>query len=334
MELVNRYIYAVTKRLPEKQREDIDKELRSLIDDMLEERSKGSDPTDKDIEDVLLGLGDPSLLADKYRGKNRYLIGPEYFDKYLMLLKIVLAASTFGLIVSLLISYAVTPPDSISSVFSNVISSIFFALFQGFTWVTVIFAFLEFNQVNLKRAKGSKSEFKPSELSQIPSKDARIRRAGPIVGIIFSVILLDILNFSPQLFGIRLNGTGLIPVFNIDRLHSYLLIINISFACVILKQIIRIVYGRYCVPLAIGTIGFSGIWLAITWVVLSDGNLWNTNFSTVLLQNKHVKLPAGFDIMNPMASVAKIIIVLSIFVFAVEAIVTIVKTIKYEVSRL
>ena len=31
MEIVERYIYAVTRRLPEKQREDIEKELRGRI---------------------------------------------------------------------------------------------------------------------------------------------------------------------------------------------------------------------------------------------------------------------------------------------------------------
>lgn len=42
MELVDRYIHAVTARLPEAQREDIKRELQSLIEDMLEERSPES----------------------------------------------------------------------------------------------------------------------------------------------------------------------------------------------------------------------------------------------------------------------------------------------------
>lgn len=331
MEMVERYIYAVTKRLPEKQREDIEKELRGLIEDMLEECSNGANPTDKDIEAVLLELGEPSKLADKYRGKDRYLIGPEYFDKYLILLKIVLAASTFGVLISLVISYAVSPPNNITGVFSNFIDSIFFVLFQGFTWVTVIFALFEYNQVNIKRAK-SKREFKPSDLPEIPSKAARIKLSGPIIGIVFSVIFITILNFSPGLFEIRIYGIDRIPAFNIEVLHSYMLLINISFACVILKQILKIVYGRYNILLAIGTIILGCISLAITVVVFSDDNLWNTNFITSLLQNEHVKLPASFDMINPMGSVAKIFIAVCIFAFVVETIVTIVKTIKYEVS--
>ena len=40
-ELQERYIYAVVRRLPRKQREDIEQELRGLIADMLEARCRG-----------------------------------------------------------------------------------------------------------------------------------------------------------------------------------------------------------------------------------------------------------------------------------------------------
>jgi hypothetical protein len=334
MEMVERYIYAVTKRLPENQREDIEKELRGLIEDMLEERSDGEEPTSADIESVLLGLGDPAELADKYRGKNRYLIGPEYFDKYMLVLKIVLVASTFGILVSLLIAYSINPPVSIAELFGNVISSLFYALFQGFTWVTVVFVILEYKQISLKRPHGKREEFKPSDLPPVPTGDVRIRKSSPIVGIIFSVILLSILNFSPQLFGVKILGSAYTPIFNLDVLHSYIILINISFVCLILKEIIRIVYGRYNVPLVIGTIIFGLISLIITVIVFSDYNLWNVNFNALLLQNGHVHLPVGFDIINPMASVGKIFIGISIFAFVIEAIVAIIKTVRHTFDKI
>ena len=48
LDLIERYIYAATKRLPKKQREDVAQELRGLIDDMLNERCKEVTPTEKD----------------------------------------------------------------------------------------------------------------------------------------------------------------------------------------------------------------------------------------------------------------------------------------------
>lgn len=54
MEMMERYIYAVTRKLPQSQREDIGKELRGLIEDMLEERVPIGTVTEKDLEDVLI----------------------------------------------------------------------------------------------------------------------------------------------------------------------------------------------------------------------------------------------------------------------------------------
>lgn len=52
-DLIERYIYAVTKRLPQKVQKDISDELRTLIDDMLVERCGELVPEEKDIRVVL-----------------------------------------------------------------------------------------------------------------------------------------------------------------------------------------------------------------------------------------------------------------------------------------
>lgn len=62
-ELIERYLYAVTKQLPAKSRRDIERELRSLIGDMLEERCGEIAPTERDIRVVLTELGTPTELA-------------------------------------------------------------------------------------------------------------------------------------------------------------------------------------------------------------------------------------------------------------------------------
>ena len=66
-----------------KQRADIQRELNSLIADMLEERSQGGAVSKSDVEGVLLELGHPDMLASKYRGQKRYFIGPSVFVPYL-----------------------------------------------------------------------------------------------------------------------------------------------------------------------------------------------------------------------------------------------------------
>ncbi len=111
-EMTNRYVYAVVRRLPAAQKADIEKELRGLIEDMLAARS--SEPGKEDIDAVLSELGKPAVLAAKYGDAKNWLIGPGYYDVYLMLLKIVLAVVAFGVTVAQAIGFFVDPPAACS----------------------------------------------------------------------------------------------------------------------------------------------------------------------------------------------------------------------------
>ena len=59
-ELKERYVYAVSRLLPHKMREDISAELDTLIEDMLEERCQDRPAEEKDLRVVLAELGSPS----------------------------------------------------------------------------------------------------------------------------------------------------------------------------------------------------------------------------------------------------------------------------------
>lgn len=75
-DLIERYIYAVTKYLPRKNKDDIKEELTGLISDMLDERCGDLPPTEKDVRVVLAELGNPTDLAAKYSpDKDGSLIG-------------------------------------------------------------------------------------------------------------------------------------------------------------------------------------------------------------------------------------------------------------------
>lgn len=83
--LIDVYIQEVTRRLPKKSRKDIALELRSTIEDMLPVNYK-----EDDVKEALNQLGNPVTLANEYKGRMEYLIGPRYYDLYMSLLKIVL----------------------------------------------------------------------------------------------------------------------------------------------------------------------------------------------------------------------------------------------------
>ncbi|WP_226658832.1 HAAS signaling domain-containing protein [Guptibacillus hwajinpoensis] len=144
MNLIEVYIGEVTRRLPESNREDIALELRSSIGDMLPEN-----PSEEDVKSVLNELGSPVQMANGFRDWPMYLIGPQYFEHYVKLLKIVLPIAltvTFILFMTAnVIDYNGT--ETIGAVFfyllGDAISGLWNTFIQTLFWITLVFVVLE-----------------------------------------------------------------------------------------------------------------------------------------------------------------------------------------------
>lgn len=72
-DLIDRYIYAVTKHMKSAMKKDVAAELETIIQDMLEERCEDVTPTERDIKVILTELGTPDELASKYNGETQDL---------------------------------------------------------------------------------------------------------------------------------------------------------------------------------------------------------------------------------------------------------------------
>lgn len=141
-DLMERYIYAVTRRLPRAQREEIADELRELIGDMLE-----ADPA-AGMEGVLLELGDPAEFAGRYASPDQCLIGPAYFENYKWLLKVVLLCATIPVFVLSLASGVIEHwtdgfYQAIVRGLTDGITNAVTAGLTGFGAVTLVFAAVE-----------------------------------------------------------------------------------------------------------------------------------------------------------------------------------------------
>jgi hypothetical protein len=79
-DLVDRYLAAVSRQLPEKQRADITAELRDLLLSQVEakEEALGRLLTPEESEALLKDFGHPMAVAGRYR-KVQHLIGPDIF---------------------------------------------------------------------------------------------------------------------------------------------------------------------------------------------------------------------------------------------------------------
>ncbi|MFD0621340.1 hypothetical protein ACFQZR_28365 [Paenibacillus sp. GCM10027629] len=281
MEIIDRYIYAVTQRLPEQQREDIKRELQSLIEDMLEERIPTGQASKEDIESVLLELGPPNELAAKYRGYERYLIGPMLIDAYLTTLKIVLASIVIGITAVFTIETFLSHSGSLDPV-TSYLASLVTGAAQGFAWVTVIFTWMEYRQRRNITGNGSRNKaWKPSDLPQIPDAELKIKRRKPILGIFFTIVVMVVCLYLTDLLGIWRNHDGVlttVPFLNIDVFRHYSPLLWIVAAFIIMKQIVRIIVRYRSSKLLVFHIVMTIIPTILVCIMLADKTLWNPHF--------------------------------------------------------
>ncbi|MCY9591006.1 hypothetical protein PC41400_01490 [Paenibacillus chitinolyticus] len=278
MEVIDRYIYAVTQRLPEQQREDIKRELQSLIEDMLEERMTTGPASKEDVESVLLELGPPNELAAKYRGYERYLIGPMLIDAYLTTLKIVLASIVIGLTAVFIIDTFLSHSGKLDPV-TSYLASLVTGAAQGFAWVTVVFAWMEYRQ---RAGNGSRNKtWRPSDLPLIPDAKLKINRIRPILSIFFTIAVMMICLYLTDLLGIWRNRDGVftsVPYLDNDVFRHYWPLLWIVAALSITKQIVRIIVRYRSSKLLAFHIVMTIITTMLVCIMLSDQTLWNPHF--------------------------------------------------------
>lgn len=284
MEMIDRYIYAVTQKLPQAQRKDIANELRGLIEDMLEERVGSDSLKASDVEEVLLELGSPRELADKYRGAKKYLIGPELFDTYILVLKIVLIVVGASIGVGFLIQ-TILNPVSILDHFIDMIVSLVTGLPIAFGWTTYSFAMGEL--VGIKQRDLQTQEWKPSDLPPIPDEKRQIKRGESIFGIVIYAIIIVFLAFSSEYFGIWVfhdEFSGVVPFLNEQSYVSYLLFIIVIFGFGIIKECLKLISGKWTYKLAIYTTILNAVSLLAILFMVSGPDFWNPEFISELVE--------------------------------------------------
>lgn len=307
-DLMERYLYDVVKRLPEKQRQDIKEELRSLIFDMLEERIGDATPTDKDMDMVLTELGNPADLARKYRDEEKHLIGGEYYDQYCFLLKIVLICAGLGMviasIVTAFIEYITLDIDGNFSAINYVSSEVFHfwsipsVLINIFGWMTIAFFLIERYQVKIDMGI---SAWTPSKLPPIPNKKANISRVESATGIVFTILFAILMCFTPQLIGVWFKeGEGMIslPIFNLEIWNMILPFFIVSFTMGFICGIVKLIVGRYTVGVAVTTVVTGAVSFIAFVIVFKGYPIWNPDFITQLQEATGRIFEGEFDLLR------------------------------------
>lgn len=205
-DLIDRYLYAVTKRMNPKIREDVKNELSSLIDDMLAERCGNGTPAEKDIRVVLTELGTPQELYAKYSDDgDKCLIGQPYYGTYLTVMKIVLAAVAIGMTVSSLILHFEEVQLWYETALSW-LSLLWSGCLQAFAVVTLIFAGFSRSGVKLE-------SWNLDDLPPVPRKSSEIKRGDCLFLIGFCVVFVALFLVAADHICVAIVDGQRIPMF-------------------------------------------------------------------------------------------------------------------------
>lgn len=274
---IERYIYAVSKKLPASMREDVSKELRANIQDMI-----GDEPLkDAELSDLLHKLGHPNQLATSYRGKERYVIAPEYYDDYISALKL------FG-VIFVIVAFVTIPPsvfmDGWRSVAQALVSSLTNSFLNTFTWITIGFWIVG----NLVKNEPSES-WKLKDLPELPQPNqSKIKRGETIFELIFG------LSFGLIFITWIQNG---VPFLNMDVVRPFIIFFYISILLELIVGISKLIYGTWNYPIVFGTI-LQKIYDAGFAYFLLKSDFLNQEMYKIISENTSYSLQSIIDNVN------------------------------------
>lgn len=282
--LIERYVQDVARRLPEKDREEVKKELRANIYDML----KG-DESDEAVKKVLYSLGSPASLAEKYRTKPRYLISPAYYDQYVDVIKWVLPL--VGVVVAV-VGFAVGAFDAAKAGIDNfalVASGIFTkglsmgvgAAFHALVWTTVGFVIAE--RSGEKAKKVGEFGWKIEELPEVRSEKANIPLsegvAGLILTVIFSVLgLLFCAGALPFVMVFSDGGMTFYQIFSNSFLALCIPAILVSLVLGLIENLAKIRDRRWSVFVCVSVVIKSLASMAISLYLINRPHIFSAEF--------------------------------------------------------
>lgn len=316
MNLIDLYLEKVGQHLPEKMRADLETEIRSQIEDTLEDRSReeGRAPDETMTAEVLKQFGPPDKMAAAYLPP-RYLIGPRLYPTFLLVVQIVLAVvaalAFFGLVVKLS-QAGLNTRQAIQLITQSLIGFITSAL-TSFGNLVFIFAILEWA---LPKVDEKPREWDPLQLkTHTPAN--RVSLPGLAVEIVLTAAVLLLFNFYPQLIGIGFmsdDGWAFLP-FLTETFFSYLPWFNLIWLGTLLLDVILIRAGTWQTLTRWFKVGLSLVTMAMLFIMITGAPLINLSAEAITRMNlkggAHLDPTAINTLMNSgMNAVLALILVL------------------------
>ncbi|HXG26622.1 MAG TPA: permease prefix domain 1-containing protein [Candidatus Binatia bacterium] len=275
-----RYLAAVLRSIPESRRGDVERELRSSIEDGIEERVANGEDRVAAERAVLEGLGDPGRLAAAYTGRPNYLIGPALFPVYSHIIPRLIAISAPIVLIAVSALKIIAGTEYLGALAAGTSATIGVVIQLAF-WGTLFFVFLERADAARETREQIASAVGTWTVDRLPEPSNKRVSVSETVGEVLTVLITA----GGLLFvrSLEVNTpTGRIPLLDPSLLDVF--VPYLAGVLVVLGAVHLLVYvvGHWTYPLAT----VHGI-LAIAWgapiaYVALQGQLVNPAFASAI----------------------------------------------------
>lgn len=273
-ELINRYIYNVTKSLPWREKKDIAKRLETEIEQKLTTKKFGDNPTDEQITSVLVEFGDATDVAQHYsKIGNRALIPQPFYGYYNVDLKLsLIIAFTSIIIINGLFNLYVYTPDNFVNPILDTLTDLLLAGFSIFSLYTLSFSLIT------NRRTGKKLNTYIDALKPEPKKSNIISRAEIYTQVVVSSIFFALFAFSTDLLELNFAGMLFKAGYIVDKLIPIILVYFLTVLNIATKEVDR----RYTKAVLATTILNNIALIGLAYVILINDNAISMNFKNTL----------------------------------------------------
>ncbi len=287
-ELIERYIYAATRFMRKEEKEDVSRELNSIIADMLEERCGDKEPDEDTIKEVLKELGDARELYEKYSADGKdCLIGAPYYGIYKYIMKMALLTVGIALLIAQMIVCVINMPEIISmpAVMDFIVNTIIEVLATAFDGVAITFAAVTAGFAIMYH-KGIKMDTlfdSLDQLPQLPKKGEVISKSGIAFGMVVYVLFFTLFLACPDVLCMYEVETGtMIPIFESGYIHSTWVLIVAFGLLGIGRECMKLKEGTYTKSLLLVTVCVDAISAILSIVWLANPSIINPEFSDAM----------------------------------------------------
>lgn len=275
MDLLNRYLSAVAKQTPVQERMRIVKITHSLIEAKLAQDNRDLTP-DQKLTEVLIELGPPSQVINRFIANPQYLIGPYAHDLYWQILKFIAITIFVSLTIATGVDILLHNPTNLLQMFLAYATNVLGAFAQVFLWITLVF--IMFERYGLQIILPGR--WHPANLPPASKFGDTIPTFEPMLILFTTAIFFSLCYFTPQLIGaFDISASWqIISVFNLAFFPNFLPFFIILFASSSACQIAKLMSGQWSYPVLMIILLTNFITALTMGLIIFSPKLWNPDF--------------------------------------------------------